>query len=103
MRPRVAREEPAAERRKIEQITAEHTIAIDRRIAVINSLKSEVNLLNQNAKVDHVTVNVVPNKIEAPPQRSLQSSSGSGYQTPMDGPAKSLSPSSSQVIKEMFS
>ena len=57
----------------------------------------------KSAKVDHVTANVVPNKIEAPPQKSLQPSSGSGYQTPIDGPARSLSPSSSQVIKEMFS
>ena len=37
------------------------------------------------------------------PQKALQPSSGSGYQTPVDTPARSLSPSSSQVIREMFS
>ena len=36
--------------KKIEQITAEHPIAIDQGKIVINSLKSEVNLLTHNAK-----------------------------------------------------
>ena len=63
-----------------------------------------MNLLTHNAKVDStVTVNVVPDRIEAPPRKALQPSSGSGYQTPVDTPARSLSPSSSQVIREMFS
>ena len=63
-----------------------------------------MNLLIHNAKVDsNVTANAVPNKIEAPPQKALQPSSGLGYQTPIDAPARSLCPTSSQVITEMFS
>ena len=63
-----------------------------------------MNLLIHNAKIDsNVTVNVVPDKTGAPPRKALQPSSGSGYQTPVDTPARSLSPSSSQVIREMFS
>ena len=105
---RIAHEELTTARsifnKKIEQVTAEHAVALDQSKAASNSLKSEVNLLTHNAKVDsNVTVNVVPNKIEAPPQKALQPSSGSGYQTPIDAPARSLSPSSSQVIKEIFS
>ena len=90
--------------KKIEQITAEHAVALDQSKTVISSIKSEVNLLTHNAKIDsNVTANVVPDKIEAPPRKALQPSSGSGYQTPVDTPARSLSPSSSQVIREMFS
>ena len=105
---RIAHEEPNTARsifnKKIEQITAEHAVALDQSKTVINSLKSEVNLLTHNAKIDsNVTVNVVPDKIEAPPQKALQPSSASGYQTPVDTPARSLSLSSSQVIREMFS
>ena len=88
---------------KVEQITAEHTIALDQSKAVINSLKSEVGRLTQNnAKLDSsVTVNVAPNRIEAPSQSAHQPSSGSGYQTPANTPARSLSPSSSQIMREM--
>ena len=63
-----------------------------------------MNLLTHNAKIDsNVTVNVVPNNTEALPRKALQPSSGPGYQTPFETPVRSLSPSSSQVIKEMFS
>ena len=90
--------------KKIDQSTAEHAVALDQSKTVMNSSKSEVNLITHNAKIDsNVTVNVVPDKIEAPPRKALQPSSGSGYQTPVDTPARSLSPSSSQVIREMFS
>ena len=48
---------------KIEQITAERAVALDQSKTVMNSLKSEVNLLTRNAKVDsNVTVNIVPDK-----------------------------------------
>ena len=100
---RIAHEELSTARRvfnkKIEQITAEHSVALDQSKTVINSLESEVNLTINNAKIDsNVTVNVVPNETEAPPQQALQPSSGSGFQTPVETPARSLSPSSSQVI-----
>ena len=105
---RIAHEELNTARRifnkKIEQTTAEHAVALDQSKTVINSLKSEVNLLTHNAKVDsNVTVNVVPDRVAAPPRKALQPSSGSGYQTRVDTPARSVSPSSAQVIREMFS
>ena len=103
---RIVHEELSTARRvfnqKIEQITTEHSVALDQRKTVINPLKSEVN--THNAKVDsNVTINVVPNKTEAPPQKALQPSSGTGNQTPVENPARSLSPSSSQVIQGVFS
>ena len=105
---RIANEELSTARsifdKKIEQITAEHAVALDQSKTVINSLKSDVHLLTHNAKIDsNVTVNVVPNNTEALPRKALQPSSGPGYQTPFETPVRSLSPSSSQVIKEMFS
>ena len=49
---RIANEELGTARRifnqKVEQITAEHTVALDQGKTVINSLKSEVNRLTQN-------------------------------------------------------
>ena len=63
-----------------------------------------MNLFTHNAKIDsNVTVHFVPNKTEALPQKALQPSSGSGYQAPVETPARSLPRSSSEVIKEMFS
>ena len=93
---RIAHEELSTARRifnkKGEQITAEHSVALDQSRTVINSLKSEVNRFTSNAKIDsNVTVNVVPKKAEAPPKPALQPSSGSGYQTPAETPARSLS------------
>ena len=104
---RVAHEELCTARevfnQKVEQITSEHTIALDQSKTVINSLKSEVNRPTPNVKLDgSVAVNVAPNRTEAPSQLTNQPLSGSGYQTPANTPARSLSPSSSQVTREML-
>ena len=93
---RIAHEELSTARRifnkKIEQITAERSVALDQSKTVINSLKSEVNLLTNNAKIDsNVTVNGVPNKTEAPSQKALQPSSGSEYQAPVASISRQLS------------
>ena len=104
----VAQEELLSARRvfnqKIEQIAAEHKIALDQSKSVASSLKSEVNVFTQrandlsqsNAKLMDRSMAVSPIKTVASMPQPL-----SGLQTPVITPARSLSPSSSQMMKDM--